>query len=58
MMVAFFETEHPAYAWLNDVICLAEGRIDPGMKAHIVMWVCEPGQVSDAELPPDTAWEL
>jgi hypothetical protein len=56
MMVAFFETEHPAYSWLNDVICLAEGRIDPGMKAHIVVWVCEPGRAGDAELPSDTAW--
>ena len=42
MLFALFETEHPTYSWLNEVVCLAEGRINPGMLAHIVMWLCEP----------------
>jgi hypothetical protein len=48
MLFALFESEHPDYTWLNDVVCLAEGRIDPGMKAHIVVWVCEPDEAEDA----------
>ena len=30
----------------NDAVdkAMAEGRIDPGMKAHFVVWVCEPGR--------------
>jgi hypothetical protein len=46
MMFALFESEHPSYTWLNDVVCLAEGRIDPGMKAAVVVWVCQPGYAS------------
>jgi hypothetical protein len=42
MMFALFESEHPDYTWLNDVVCIAEGRIGPGLKSTIVVWVCEP----------------
>jgi hypothetical protein len=48
MMFALFESEHPSYTWLNDVVCLAEGRIRPGMKAAVVVWVCEPDDVAKA----------
>ena len=44
MMVAIFESDHPAYTWLNDVVCLGQGRIDQGMRARIVVWVCEPDE--------------
>jgi hypothetical protein len=47
-MFALFESEHPSYTWLNDVVCLAEGRISPGMKAAVVVWVCEPDDVAKA----------
>jgi len=42
MMFALFESEHPAYAWLNDVVCLAEGRLDHALRSTVVVWVCEP----------------
>ena len=42
LLVALFETEHPAYAWLNDVVCVAQGRIDADMRAEIVVWECRP----------------
>jgi hypothetical protein len=53
MMFALFESEHPAYTWLNDVVCLAEGRIDPGMKAAIVVWLCEPDRSSEPRTAAD-----
>jgi hypothetical protein len=28
MLFTLFESEHPAYTWLNDRICVADGRID------------------------------
>jgi len=49
LMFALFESEHPTYAWLNDVVCLAEGRIDPGMKASIALWLCEPDGAVEAQ---------
>jgi hypothetical protein len=36
------ETAHPSYAWLNDVVCVAQGRLDAGMRAEIVVWECRP----------------
>ena len=43
LVFATFESEDPAYAWLNSVICVGEGRIDPGtLEARIEISVCEP----------------
>ncbi len=44
MLFATFEAEDPAYVWLNAVICVGEGRIDPGtLEARIDVSVCRPG---------------
>ncbi|HWG84914.1 MAG TPA: hypothetical protein VNT60_05480 [Deinococcales bacterium] len=29
LLVALFESEHEAYRWLNDTMCVVEGNIDP-----------------------------
>jgi hypothetical protein len=43
LVFATFESEDPAHAWLNAVICVGEGRIDPGtLEARIEISVCEP----------------
>jgi hypothetical protein len=43
LLFATFEAEDSAYAWLNDVICVGEGRIDPGtFESRIDISVCEP----------------
>ena len=43
LVFATFESEDPAYAWLNSVICVGEGRIDPGtLQARIEISACQP----------------
>jgi hypothetical protein len=43
MLFATFESEDPSYSWLNVVICVGEGRIDPDtLEARIELGVCEP----------------
>ncbi|MEP6641833.1 MAG: DUF3237 family protein [Gaiellales bacterium] len=38
---ALFEAESERYRWLNDVVCVAEGKIDPNtMRAVIRVYVC------------------
>ena len=43
MLFVLFETEHPTYAWLNDVVSIGQGRIGEGLTAHIDVFICEPG---------------
>ena len=43
-MPVLFEAEHASYTWLNDVVCIGEGRIGDDMRAHIEVFVCEPDE--------------
>ena len=40
-LFVLFEAEHPSYAWLNDLICVGEGRIDENLTSHIDVFACE-----------------
>jgi len=40
-LFALFEAEHPSYGWLNDLICVGDGRIGPSLTAHIDVFVCQ-----------------
>jgi hypothetical protein len=43
MLFTLFESEHPAYTWLNDRICVADGRIDTTtIESRIDVYLCEP----------------
>jgi Protein of unknown function (DUF3237) len=43
-LVGWFESDHESYRWLNDVVCIAEGTIDPdGMEIDIYAGVHEMG---------------
>jgi hypothetical protein len=42
LLFTSFESEHASYAWLNDVICVSEGRIDSAtIESRIEVHVCE-----------------
>ncbi len=42
MLFTLFESENPLYAWLNDVVCVAEGRIDLAtIESRIVVYLLE-----------------
>lgn len=36
-----FETGHPDYAWLNGVVCIAEGRVAAGRAIQYKIYVCD-----------------
>ena len=41
LLMALFESEHDRYSWLNNVVCMAEGAIDPvRAAAHFEVFVC------------------
>ena len=42
-LVGWFETDHPDYVWLNDVVCIAEGLIaeDGTMRLHVYAGIHE-----------------
>ena len=40
-LFVLFEAEHPSYAWLNDLICVGEGRIDENLTSHIDVFACQ-----------------
>jgi hypothetical protein len=43
-LVGWFEADDERYSWLNDVVCIAEGRIaDEGMHLHVYSGVHELG---------------
>ncbi len=43
LVFATFESQEPAYPWLNPVTCIGEGGIDPGtLEARIETSLCEP----------------
>jgi hypothetical protein len=43
-LVGWFETDHERYRWLNDAVCIAEGRIhDDGMRIRVYTGVHELG---------------
>lgn len=41
-LFALFESEHPSYRWLNDLICVGEGRIGQDLISHIEIFTCRP----------------
>jgi Protein of unknown function (DUF3237) len=42
LLFALFESADPSYTWLNNVICVAEGRIDPATtESRIEVHLCE-----------------
>jgi hypothetical protein len=42
LLFVLFEAEHPSYTWLNDVICVGDGRIGDDLTSHIEVFVCRP----------------
>ena len=40
-LFVLFEAEHPTYIWLNDLICVGDGRIGQNLTAHIDVFACE-----------------
>jgi hypothetical protein len=41
-LVGWLESDHESYGWLNDVVCIAEGRIgDGGMEIHLYAGIHE-----------------
>ena len=44
LLFTVFESGHPSYTWLNDVVCVAEGRIDTEtIESRIDVQLCETG---------------
>jgi len=40
--MTLFETEHESYVWLNNTVCVTEGRIDPErLVTHMEVWLCQ-----------------
>ena len=39
-LFALFEAEHPSYTWLNDIICVGQGRIGQDLTSHIEIFAC------------------
>jgi hypothetical protein len=45
LLFTLFESADPSYTWLNDVICVAEGRIDTDtVESRIDVHLCETGE--------------
>lgn len=42
-LFALFEAENPGYTWLNDLICVGEGRIGESLTSHIDIFACQLG---------------
>ena len=43
LLMALFESEAEPYRWLNNTVCIVEGRIDPArMVAQMEVYQCEP----------------
>jgi hypothetical protein len=43
LLMTLFESEHASYAWLNNTVCVTEGRIDPErLVTHMEVWLCQP----------------
>jgi hypothetical protein len=41
-LVGWLESDHESYGWLNDVVCIAEGRIDAdGIEIHLYVGINE-----------------
>jgi hypothetical protein len=40
-LFVLFEAEHPSYTWLNDLICVGEGRIGQNLTSHIDVFACQ-----------------
>jgi hypothetical protein len=43
-LFVLFEAEHPSYTWLNDLICVGEGRIGENLTSHIDVFACQLGE--------------
>jgi hypothetical protein len=42
LLMTLFETEHESYVWLNNTVCVTEGRIDPErLVTHMEVWLCQ-----------------
>ncbi len=42
LLMTLFETEHESYVWLNNTVCVTEGRIDPErLLTHMEVWLCQ-----------------
>ena len=45
LLMTLFESEDDRYRWLNDTVCMTEGRIDPvAMVMHMEVAICRPGR--------------
>jgi len=43
LLMTLFESEDDSYRWLNDTVCMTEGRIDPvAMVMHMEVALCHP----------------
>ena len=41
LLMTLFETEDESYTWLNNTVCMTEGRIDPErLLTHMDVWLC------------------
>ena len=41
LLMTLFESEHESYAWLNNTVCVAEGKIDAErLVTHMEVWLC------------------
>jgi hypothetical protein len=44
LLMTLFDSEDDRYRWLNDTVCMTEGRIDPVAKVmHMDVAICRPG---------------
>jgi hypothetical protein len=43
LLVVLMESEHDGYSWLNNLVCVGEGLVDPeAMTSHIQVFSCVP----------------
>ncbi len=43
LLMTLFESDHDAYRWLNDTVCMTEGAIDPVQKVmRAQVYLCVP----------------
>ncbi len=41
LLMTLFETENDSYEWLNNTVCVTEGKIDPErLVTHMEVWLC------------------
>lgn len=41
LLMTLFESEHESYTWLNNTVCVAEGKIEPErLVTHMEVWLC------------------